>query len=228
MRLPRLPDFSADSPDLPLWPPLLATRGPGGLSTLHAHHAMHFALACRGELRVRAGRTGSWTSCAGVLTPADLPHAIDARGTEVLLVFLDPESEVGRSLAAPLHGALPLQLLGAQPDQRPRAIHPSVRKLLRLLRKSAVVDGSLEGLAGAVGLSPGRLMHVFTESMGIPLRPYVAWLKLQRAAAAIASGAPLAVAAHAAGFADASHMTRTFRRMLGAPPSELRPDAPST
>jgi hypothetical protein len=54
------------------------------------------------------------------------------------------------------------------------------------------VGSSLEALAGEVGLSPGRRMHVFTESIGIPLRPYVAWLKLQRAAAAIASGQPLA------------------------------------
>ena len=60
-------------------------------------------------------------------------------------------------------------------------------------------------------------MHVFTESIGIPLRPYLSWLRVQRAAMAIVNGSLLGEAAHTAGFADASHMTRTFKRMLGKP-----------
>jgi AraC-like DNA-binding protein len=80
-------------------------------------------------------------------------------------------------------------------------------------------DVSLEALARAARLSPGRLMHIFTDSIGVPLRPYVAWLKLQRATASIAGGASLSDAAHAAGFADAAHMSRTFRRMFGVAPS---------
>jgi transcriptional regulator GlxA family with amidase domain len=65
-------------------------------------------------------------------------------------------------------------------------------------------------------------MHAFTESIGIPLRRYLAWLRLQRAAAAIVGGTPLAEAALAAGFSDAAHMSRTFRAMLGMTPSSLR------
>ena len=102
-------------------------------------------------------------------------------------------------------------------------LHPRVRRLLGVLREMpADGDMSLEALADTVGLSQGRLMHVFTESIGVPLRPYLAWLKLQRAAGAIAAGARLVDAAHAAGFADAGHMSRTFRRMLGTSPSALR------
>jgi AraC-like DNA-binding protein len=244
MRLPQLP-ARVGSGELPLWPPLLATRGPGGKSGAHAHHAMHFALAVEGTLKARAG--GPWIEAAGVLTAPDLVHEIDARGCEVLLVFLDPESEVGAALVPPglraisgeqraqLVGADPMELvasgvewcrravrtLGATPPAGRRHVHPRVRKALRLL--SADQAASLEALAAAVDLSPGRLMHVFTASIGIPLRPYLAWLKLQRAAGAIVSGSPLADAAHAAGFADAAHMTRTFRRMFGVTPSQLRP-----
>src|SRR5690349_17493994 len=89
--------------ELPLWPPLLATRGPGAASTGHAHHAMHVVLAIEGELRVRAGR-GAWLRAAGVVTAPDVPHAIDARGVEVLLVFLDPESDAGAALRATIRG----------------------------------------------------------------------------------------------------------------------------
>jgi len=104
-----------------------------------------------------------------------------------------------------------------------RSVHPRVRALLSLLRNGGVEQGtSLERLARAVGLSPSRLMHVFTSSVGIPLRPYLAWLRVQRAAIEIVSGCSLSDAALAAGFSDAAHMSRTFRRMLGIPPSLLR------
>jgi AraC-like DNA-binding protein len=215
---------------------------------------MHFVLALSGRLKTRPGKSGAFIDAAGVLTAPDAVHAIDARGVEVLLVFLDPESDAGAALASALAGAIrpisdeeraalvrdadprsiilgagadwierAVRTLGAQPVPSRRRIHPRVRKLLRSLHTTGVEDLSLEGLAGSLGMSQGRLMHVFTESIGIPLRPYVAWLKLQRAAGAIVSGAPLSVAAHAAGFADAAHMTRTFRRMFGVAPSSLRP-----
>src|SRR6266568_2642542 len=96
--------------------------------------------------------------------------------------------------------------------------------LLAVLRGSGVDDAtSLEVLAKLVSLSPSRLMHVFTASVGIPLRPYLAWLRVQRAALAIVNEASMGEAAHAAGFADAAHMSRTFKRMLGIAPSLLRP-----
>jgi transcriptional regulator GlxA family with amidase domain len=116
-----------------------------------------------------------------------------------------------------------VETLGAPALPASRAIHPRVKRLLRLLRSSGSAATSLDALADQIGLSPGRLMHVFTESIGIPLRPYLAWLKLQRAAAAIVGGMPLAAAASAAGFSDAGHMSRTFRHMFGVTPSELRP-----
>src|SRR5512138_1502043 len=93
----------------------MATRGPGAESALHAHHAMHLLLACTGSLRVR-GEDRAWRSCAGVLTAPDAAHAVDARGTEVLLVFVDPESEVGRTLRAAVPGGL-RELSPAQRDR---------------------------------------------------------------------------------------------------------------
>src|SRR5436190_14102943 len=91
--------------DAPLWPPLLATRGPGSESALHRHHAMHLILCLEGELRVRAAPARSWHRAAGVLTAPDVEHSIDARGGEVLLVFLEPESDVGQALQAVSSGA---------------------------------------------------------------------------------------------------------------------------
>lgn len=248
MRLPRVPDPLPALPGtLPLWPPVLATRGPGSRSARHAHHALHVVACIEGTLAITT--PDGTQEAAGIVTPADVLHEVDARGREVLFVFLDPESELGAWLQASLAGSVrvltdvervqltrdvdPLAVMRDETWLRtaravlgagraePRRVHPRVRKLLRLLRE-APDETSLESLAAAVQLSPDRLMHVFTESIGIPLRPYIAWLRLQRAAAAISRGRSFAEAAHAAGFADAAHMTRTFRRMLGAPPSALR------
>ena len=58
-------------------------------------------------------------------------------------------------------------------------------------------DLSLKTLAGIAGLSPSRFMHAFTESVGVPVRPYILWLRLQRAACdlkmkpSVARAAPL-------------------------------------
>jgi AraC-like DNA-binding protein len=251
MRLGRTPRANAD--DLPLWPPLLATRGPGASSGLHAHHAMHLILAECSELRIRDA-DGRERRAAGLITPPDVSHAVDARGVDVVLVFLDPESDVGASLLAVLGGAVrylddrerralldgahpealmssagaewtrrAVALLGGPAVAEQRVVHPRVKKLLAQLR-ALPPDGdtSLETLAASVGLSSGRLMHAFTESIGVPLRPYLQWLKLQRAAGAIVSGESLSAAAHAAGFADAAHMSRTFKKTLGTAPSALR------
>lgn len=254
MRIAAVERFSVIEP--PLWPPILAVRAPGGRSAAHAHHAMHILVALDGELRVRAGEGGRWLSTPGVVTAPDVLHSIDATAREVLLVFLDPESDAGAALRAVQTGPWRLvddreraQLVAAGADARaimreggiewsrraaavlgartsaPRArVHPRVRSLIRHLRAASPgADTSLATLAAAVRLSPGRLMHVFTESIGVPLRPYLQWLKLQRAAAAISAGLPLGVAAQVAGFADSAHMSRTFRRTLGVPPSALRP-----
>ena len=243
---------------LPLWPPIVATRGPGGTSGRHRHHAIHFVAATTGRLQVRSVARGRWRQAAAVLTPPDVAHEIDAGGVEVALVFIDPESDAGLAMQARMGTKLwffePAQRDALLGDFKPadmmgkegpgwtgrivgllgearlplRSIHPRVRRLLALLRELPPgADVSLPALARKVGLSPGRLMHAFTESIGIPLRPYLAWLRLQRAAAAVVSGASLGEVAVAAGFSDSAHMTRSFRRMFGVTPSALRPVSPA-
>src|SRR5262249_19593567 len=78
----------------------------------------------------------------------------------------------------------------------------------------------LSVLAQVAGLSASRFQHVFRQEFGVAVRPYVRWLRLQRAACDLISGASLSQAAHAAGFSDAAHMTRTFRSTVGVAPSD--------
>ena len=211
---------------------------------------MHIVIARSGNLRVREGK-GRARQAAGILTAPDVAHAIDARGTDVVLVFVDPESDAGEQLRLGLNGVRVLSddertsiladlALDASPEEVMRwaaravprfagltdgraKMHPRVRKLLRELRALPPdTDTSLVSLAARAGLSEGRLVHVFRESLGIPLRPYLLWLKVQRAVVAFTTAGSLTQAAHDAGFSDAAHMSRTFRRMFGVPASELK------
>lgn len=79
----------------------------------------------------------------------------------------------------------------------------------------------LDGVAATVGLSPDRLAHLLTAELGLPFRAYVRWRRLQIAIAHVAAGTTLTAAAHAAGFADSAHLTRTSHRTFGVAPSTL-------
>ena len=237
---------------LSLWPPVFAVRGTGMRSSLHSHHAWHLMVGLDGPLRVQAAARARPVSAHAVLTRPDVPHAADADGRQVLVIFVNPESSLGARLrarpsqgieifeaeaAARIRSTLrsactreeitdgavrALAELGIE-EARPALRHPAVRRVLRHLRGGApVADDSLAALAALSGLSPSRFMHVFTEEVGIPLRPYLRWLKLERAALVLATGASSCEAAQAAGFADAAHMARSFRAMLGTTPSAIR------
>lgn len=81
---------------------------------------------------------------------------------------------------------------------------------------------TLAELAALVGLSRFQLVRRFAADFG--MSPY-AWLLLQRAERArafIRAGRSLAAAAGESGFADQSHMTRTFVRHFGYTPGAWR------
>jgi AraC-like DNA-binding protein len=108
-------------------------------------------------------------------------------------------------------------------DRRPPALDYRVERVLRSLpsRLAEAEAVSLDAIAASVRLSPSRFMHLFTTSVGVPLRPYILWLRLQCGASELARGESVAAAAYAAGFSDAAHFTRTFRRMIGATPRQV-------
>jgi AraC-like DNA-binding protein len=83
---------------------------------------------------------------------------------------------------------------------------------------------SLEEAASAAHLSSGRLRHLFVTETGTTFRAYVVWQRLQRATAIVMQGGTWTDAAHATGFADSAHLSRSFRRMFGVSPATIVPD----
>lgn len=105
-------------------------------------------------------------------------------------------------------------------------LHPAIRNAVEIIQSLDEKAISADELAARVGLSTSRLLHLFSESMGTPLRPYLQWLRLIDALVRVMNGTSVARAAVEAGFADASHLNRTTQRFLGMRPLDFtrRPD----
>ena len=80
------------------WPAALFVWGPGSSSDRHRHHCVQLVFALRGNLRFRERERQHWTTCDAVLVRPDAWHEVDARNTEVLIAFVDAESELGAAL----------------------------------------------------------------------------------------------------------------------------------
>jgi AraC-like DNA-binding protein len=225
--------------------------GPVQRTELHAHHAFQVMVApttfvlrdaAGGRVASRAAVVPADVAHAieqGV-TPAALlfvaPEHRDGRALAALGVARDAPSwaRAARALEGhvlPMDGppqryeALAAALLASLSEPAPlpvEALHPAVTRALALI-DAHVEEQSirLAALATAAGISSSRLSHLFREQLGVPLRPYVRWLRIERAAVSLGRGANLTEAAHAAGFTDSAHLTHAFRRAFGITPSDF-------
>ena len=104
---------------------------------------------------------------------------------------------------------------------QPRA----VVQALKFIHENYATDLSLADIAGAANLSTYHLTRVFKKSTGISPHQYLVQVRVNSARSLLTAGAgnrSLAEIATAVGFADQSHLTRHFKRVLGRTPKELR------
>ncbi|WP_219509452.1 helix-turn-helix domain-containing protein [Nonomuraea ceibae] len=219
-----------------LRPGVLCYGGRIGATGPHAHRAAQFLT---GEGLVLRGADGRDHAVRAALIPANAPHTI-VRGTaDGLLALVDParigqpgggEAAPGSAAAWRLGPDVPvtgdLDTLTALVDALtghvpPRPPHPALAGAERAVRRMLPGRVRLSDVARAVHLSESRLSHLFTAEFGLPFRPYVLWARLDGVWSALAAGATLTEAAHAAGFADAAHLSRVVRRMMGNAPSTM-------
>ncbi|MDR7004007.1 AraC-like DNA-binding protein [Paraburkholderia strydomiana] len=101
----------------------------------------------------------------------------------------------------------------------------SLRRAGPIARAKARIDDdpsaplTLADLAGEAGMSRFQLLRAFAHEIGLPPHAYRMQRRVVLARQWIARGVSLADAAAAAGFADQSHMTRAFVRLLGVTPA---------
>jgi AraC-like DNA-binding protein len=229
-----------------LWPVSMTVRIPGRRPLSGSRYSAQLLLPLNGSLCVRPRGGGRWRECAGALVPAGASLDLDGPAGLIFLYLLDPRTNLAtfgerdehlvvlsgavlerwrRTLGedAPLGSSSVHRWIRSEFRPAARRMHPRMFRVLHYLR-NANLDGrqmSLSRAADIAQLSPSRLMHVFTESVGIPIRPYLLCLRVRRAAAALGSGEKVTQAAYTSGFADAAHLTRTFRSVLGITPGQL-------
>jgi AraC-like DNA-binding protein len=99
-----------------------------------------------------------------------------------------------------------------------RSIEPS-------LRTSAALDllatRPVDEVAAELAVTGRHLRRIVLAEVGLTPKMYQQVVRLQRFVRAVDAGAPLAVAAAKAGYADQPHMTRDVRRFSGLTPADL-------
>ena len=103
----------------------------------------------------------------------------------------------------------------------PRLVHVTNR-----IRDTIHDNVSVGELAEEVHLSESRLVKLFKDQIGIPIRKYRLWLRLHFSVAHLVAGASFTDAALAAGFSNIAHFSRTYSAMLGLSPSLVFTDPP--
>ena len=206
---------------------------------LHAPHAFTIAAAGDGELRVRFATEVAWRSCAAAVIAPGVAHELELRGDAATL-FVGPETRDGRRLvrrtilsdaATPL-AAEPSLLARMLVEQyasasAPRLLDRRVRDVLRRMRGVHGSRISVPELAAAVALSPSRLVHLFHEQTRTTIKRYALWLRLLAVIDAMHRETQVTQIAYRFGFADPSHLSRTFRTMLGVTPTDVVHAMPS-
>lgn len=114
------------------------------------------------------------------------------------------------------------ELVGAAVRQLPRSGRAdcAAGRVHELLRDKPAC--SLPELARELRLSYTGTSHYFSREVGLPLRSYQLWHKYMTAAELRLRGGTLTEIAHAAGFADSSHLCRSWQASYGLAPSYAR------
>ncbi len=220
--------------------------GPGMQAEAHAHHAIQIVVSFDGPFEIEIeGRAGQ---ASAVAIPSHLTHRLDATGREIALVLVDREGAGARALDELARARTGEDIVNLVRAERPDAELPAVEigrwgqavadrlsgTSFTEPALSTIVQSALLRIAGcgargvrlhdaarAAGISPTRLTHAFTAEVGIPFRRYQLWVRTKLAIEGVRAGQNLTEAAVTAGFSDSAHLSRTFRRTFGLPPSFL-------
>jgi AraC-like DNA-binding protein len=77
-------------------------------------------------------------------------------------------------------------------------------------------------VAAEADLSPWHFVRAFRRRFGMPPHHFQLWMRVDAARRLLAEGLRGSEVAHITGFADQSHLVRSFKRMLRTTPARYR------
>ena len=192
-----------------------------------------------GRFAMDDGADGAWREYTGAIVMPHRPHRFDGRGSDTAMVFVEPETSVGRALKArfgaqpitPLEPALAEAMVAAL-----RADFEAAASDARLIADGQRAVSSLADAMPQGGAVDRRVERVIAWMRGRLQSPIAlgeaaaqAHLSASRfrhlfvAQTGVSFRAYLlwTSAAQSAGFADSAHLSRTCRRMFGIAPAML-------
>lgn len=95
-----------------------------------------------------------------------------------------------------------------------------VRRVREFINTAFAGGLTLSKLASIAGLSPFHLARVFEKEVGIPPHIYLERVRIENARRLLDSGKAIAEVALAVGYADQSHLTHRFKKLLGITPGQ--------
>jgi AraC-like DNA-binding protein len=98
----------------------------------------------------------------------------------------------------------------------------AVGRALDYLSEHYAENISLENLARIANLSPFHFNRVFSEQYGMPPHAFQTQLRVFRAKTLLRQGWSISQVAFQTGFADQSHLTRHFKRLVAVTPGQFR------
>jgi transcriptional regulator GlxA family with amidase domain len=118
-----------------------------------------------------------------------------------------------------------IDLLSESPRsfRNPRLSAGQVNAVMHAMCDNIGESVSVSMLSSLIGLSRSYFSRAFRSTVGRTPHAYLVRLRIERAMRLMAdTRAPLSDVALAAGFADQSHLSRSFRRTTGVTPAQWR------
>ncbi len=209
-------------------------HGAAGDNNPHAHYAAQLVCA---ETNGTAAAMIEDTHTIGqiIYIPSNVHHQLESSTAKLNILYAEPflltAPRSGKSETSEREHAMALfeALCNDHADNISANASATTVEIADARIKSAIdiIESQLDGairlaeIAKANRLSGSRFAELFRAETRLPLRQFVLWRRLRRAVLAISAGANATGAAHAAGFSDAAHFSRTVRAMFGVSPTDI-------